>query len=59
MIQKWSKQNLVKDLEDIKDINNSIINRLDNNSINTYKNVIMQYDSLDYFCDTISNPSGW
>ena len=38
----------------VKDINNSIIGRLDNNSINTYKNVIMQYDSLDYFCDTIS-----
>ena len=38
----------------VKDINNSIINRIDDNSNESYNNLLNQFNSLNYFCDSIN-----
>ena len=38
----------------VKDINNSILDRLDDNTNTYYNKLINKFDSLNYFCDVLS-----
>ena len=47
-------RNFNKILSKVKDINNSIMDKIDNNSIDSFNKLLDESSSLNYFCDTIS-----
>ena len=47
-------RNFNKLFSKVKDINNSILGKLDNNSLIYYKSILKECSSINYFCDIIS-----